>query len=1193
MVNTLTVPASAPAAAKPGGCDELALFGDPATLRAAAAIQAAFWRLTLPRREKACRHLREYPAAGIDSRRAGVKLPGAVSGQRSIHAALTAAGGADLADAAARLAGWAGLVVRFSELRWVLLGWMPDGIVSEPATEITRRLLCDAAGLAAVNPSTVVSAAAMTGFSAAGRGLADDVGLIDERALRQFAAGRGWVDSFDALAEACGFIRICGVLSARRGRTTATKAALIRLGYPATVPEVAEVCGRRRGEVSTAISVCESVSGAGWLRWVPDSAAAELFAAAVGLDVTVPGLVDDSGLVAGDKLAETAARAGWAGSVEDFASSLGFVRLFGRWATADTATPAVKAALGSLRRPATVDEIVEMTDRGVEDVSRVLRSCETIIACGDGLWRTCTDPRFADFVAAASAARDDVGVIDRAGLETAGAAGGWIEMIDEFAASCGYRYFNGQFASKRTHRAAVKAALLRLGDDAGLVEGDKLAETAARAGWAGSVEDFASSLGFVRLFGHWATADTVAAAVKAALGSLRRPATVEEIVEMTGRNVTGVRRVLRSCETIIACGDSVWSTCTDPRFADFVAAASAVRDEVGVIDRAGLEAAGAAGGWIDLIDEFAAICGYRHINGQFASMRTHRAAVKAALLALGDDAGLVEGDKLAESAARARWAGSVEDFASSLGFVRLFGHWATADTVAAAVKAALGSLQRPATVEEIVEMTGRNVTDVRRVLRSCKTIVACGDGAWRTCTDPRFSDFVAAASAVRDEVGVIDRAGLEAAGAAGGWIDLIDEFAAICGYRHFNGQFASMRTPRAAAKAALLALGGAASVADVAQAAQMTKNVTARALTACPSTRFDRTSRCWVVTPVKTARSAPDPATASSVPVCRVDAPAAARFAVSDPGAASTGAGPARPRRRDANPQRVEVLSAVRRLGRPVTITEIVERTSLTRKTVYTIFDTESSVVQVAPRRWNVDTFDGTLQEFAAAVAGCRDDVGLIDEPELRRIAETRGWSDTLFERLAHACGFVRLNGLLSAETTTAAAVKATLTDLDRPAELDEIAILCQMERHHVRAQTRSADSMVSVSPTRCVAEDARGGVYAQFAAAVQANRDDVGLIDEHRVAEIAAREGWDLSIETLISDCGLTRTRGRLVWASTAAAKTKAALLELGRSATLSELCDMTGLVYGRALSAVKDSTSVRRIATGTAHHPGLFTVV
>ena len=1072
------------------GCVESVLCEDPATLRVAERIESALRLFTPAKRRSAEMYFGEYPAAGSNPRGQRGVLAKPTPGQRSISATLTAAGGADLVDAAGRLAVWAGAVTKFRDLRWVLLGWLPEGIVSPLASAITRRLLCDTAGLVAVNETTVVSVQAATEFAAAAMGLADDVGLVNEPALRQIADHAGWDASFEGLVEACGFVRICGVLSASSGRVASAKAGLVRLGYPASAAEVAAMCHRDPSGVSSGLSVCETARKTGSKRWTLTDTDHKSV-------VSMWGHVDDAGLFTADTLAALAADAGWVGSVERFAALRGFVRLFGYWATADTPTAAVKAALGSLQHPATVDEIVEMTGCSVDDVIWVCRSVDTIIDAGDGCWRTCTDAGFVEFAAAAEI-RDEVGLVSVSRLDAVAAAGGWSSHIDQFAQICGYQRLHGHFTLKRTSRAAVRDALWALGG-------------AAR------------------------TRD-IASAAKVSYDS--------------------ARNALRNCPSTHF--DRV-SRC-----------------------------------WV---------------------LNTPQPDTPQRSIG----AGLISDEALAELAADERWDGSLEEFAASLKFVHLFGYWVTADTPTASARAALGSLQHPATVDEIAEMTGRTVDAVRWAFRSCDTIIATGDGRWRTCTDAGFADFVGVA---RDDVGLVDDVGLLAAATAGGWSDRIDKFAQICRYQRFNGRLASRRTPQAVVKAALWALGGAAAVRDIAQAAEMTNNETVRAVTHCSSIRFDRTSRRWMITTDDTAPQLPTSRTVDTAPRSTTSrtvdtAPQSTTSRTVDTAPQSTtsrtvdtapqlptsrtvdtaplsvatrGAAPERGPIR-AVAERAEAVAAVRQIKRPVTITEIAERIGRTHKAVYAIFDTEPLTVQVAPQRWNVDTFNGTLRKFAAAAAGCCDDVGLINETELRRVAQTSGWADR-FDELVQACGFVRFSGVLSAKTNTPAAVKAALLTLDRPANLDDITRLSGRDRHQVAAKVGSIESLMSVSPGVWVDKTARGGIYAQFAAAVQANRDDVGLIDEHRLTETATSDGWDVPIEALIGDCGLSRVRGRLAWADTALATIKVALLELRRPATLQELCTITGLPYGVTRASVARSASMHRITKGVPHHAGLIAV-
>ena len=1058
MFNQTLVPtfvSTASSAAAGNGCVESVLCEDPATLRTAAQIESVLRRFTPARRRSAEMYFGEYPAAASNPRGQRGVLARPTPGQRSIAAALTAAGGGDLVDAAGRLAGWAGAVVKFRELRWVLLGWLPDGIVSPAASAITRRLLCDTAGLAAVNDTTVVSAQAATKFAAAAMGLVDDVGLVNEPALRQIADRAGWGTSFEGLAEACGFVWICGVLSASSGRVASAKAGLVRLGYPASAAEVAAMCRRDPSGVSSGLSVCETVRKTGSKRWTLTDTDHKSV-------VSMWGHVDDAGLLTADTLAALAADVGWVGSVERFAALRGFVRLFGYWATADTPTAAVKAALGSMQHPATVDEIAEMTGCSVDDVIWVCRSCDTIIDAGDGCWRTCTDAGFVEFVAAADEIRDEVGLVSVSRLGAVAAAGGWSSQIDRFAQICGYQRLHGHFTLKRTSRAAVRDALWALGG-------------AAR------------------------TRDIVSAAKVSY--------------------------------------DSAWN---------------ALRN-----------------------------CPSTHFDRVSRCWVLNTPQPDTPQRSIGT--GLISDEALAELAADERWDGSLEEFAASLKFVRLFGYWATADTPTASARAALGSLQHPATVDEIAEMTGRTVDAVRWAFRSCDTIIATGDGRWRTCTDAGFADFVGVA---RDDVGLVDDVGLLAAATAGGWSDQIDKFAQICRYQRCNGRLASRRTPQAVVKAALWALGGAAAVRDIAQAAEMTNNETVRAVTHCSSIRFDRTSRRWMITTVDTAPQSTTSRTVDTAP----QLPTSRTVDTAPRSVAARGADRARGPIR-AVAERAEAVAAVRQIKRPVTIAEIAERIGRTHKAVYAIFDTEPLIVQVAPRRWNVDTFNGTLRKFAAAAAGCCDEVGLINETELRSVAQTSGWADR-FDELVQACGFVRFSGLLSAKTNTPAAIKAALLTLDRPASLDDITRLSGRDRHQVAAKVGSIESLMSVSPGVWVDKDARGGIYAQFAAVVQANRDDVGLIDEHRLAETATSDGWSVPIETLIGDCGLSRVRGRLAWADTALATIKVVLLELRRPATLQELCTITGLPYGVTSAAVARSASMHCITKGVPHHAGLIAV-
>ena len=82
------------------------------------------------------------------------------------------------------------------------------------------------------------------------------------------------------------------------------------------------------------------------------------------------------------------------------------------------------------------------------------------------------------------------------------------------------------------------------------------------------------------------------------------------------------------------------------------------------------------------------------------------------------------------------------------------------------------------------------------------------------------------------------------------------------------------------------------------------------------------------------------------------------------------------------------------------------------------------------------------------------------------------------------------------------------------------------------------------------------------------------------------------MSVGELVKVCELPRLHGTLAMADTAAAAAKAALLELGRPATLYELENITGYTYGAIRNALARVSSVQRTSRGVRGERGLLTV-
>ena len=243
--------------------------GDPLVLAAAAGISDAYQDLDDACRRVAAEELTYYPVLATDPRMAGPVLvdPGIV--HRRTAQVLTAAGGGYLHRAAERLVDWAAPVVGIVDLNQRLEAWLPDGAVMAPAARLTRRLLCDAAGLTRTPWSTfAVTVTALETFASAAMDAADDAELINENALRRASAELGFDDAaVEALCEVCGFERLFGSLAVRRNRFSLCKAALLDLGRSTSRHEIAELTGLSSEAAGMALSTCASVVRTGYNRW--------------------------------------------------------------------------------------------------------------------------------------------------------------------------------------------------------------------------------------------------------------------------------------------------------------------------------------------------------------------------------------------------------------------------------------------------------------------------------------------------------------------------------------------------------------------------------------------------------------------------------------------------------------------------------------------------------------------------------------------------------------------------------------------------------------------------------------------------------------------------------------------------------------------------------------------------------------
>ena len=689
--------------------------GDRGVLAAAARISDAYASLSGAMRRVADQHLIHYPVLATDPKLPGPALPEAGAVQRRTVQLLTAAGGGDLYDAAERLAGWAGPALKTAALTRRLEEWLPDTTELAGPVALTRRLVCDAAGLATTPWSIhAASVAVLDRFAPTAMALADDAELIDERALREADAVWGGDDIvFEALVEVCGFERVFGRLAVRRNRLSLSKAALLDLGRSATSHEVAQRTGLAAADAALAFTTCDSIVRTGYGRW-----AAHNDPRFVAFARTAAELTDHAGLIDEPRLVEAASRHGWDDTLDAFMAYAGFVLLNGQLAASDTNRAKVMAALVD-HGAATIEEIAEASGLSTTVVAATARRLEGVRTQAGLCWITDDPPTLP---ALARAHSDDVGLVDIDSLAAAAAAHGYETSVEQLAEHCGLVVVFGRCALKASTAAMVKAALLELGrpatvaelktltgrspkavshavvetpsivqvapkcwtvdtdgalaefaaaaadrcDDVGLVDEVGLQAFAAERGWSHRYDALIERCAMVRVSNRLAVSETVRAAVKAALSDFGRPATSREValvVEMTAGRVAAT---LQSIASVTRIGPSMWVT-----------------------------------------DELA--------DGAFVRFG-------AALWLCSDDVGLIDDTRLSQIANEQQWQIPVDDLVAMCRLPRLHGSLAMADTAAAAAKAALLELQRPATLNELAAITGRSYNNIRNALEGCESV---------------------------------------------------------------------------------------------------------------------------------------------------------------------------------------------------------------------------------------------------------------------------------------------------------------------------------------------------------------------------------------------------------------------------------------------------------------------------------------
>ena len=160
-------------------------------------------------------------------------------------------------------------VIATTEFERLIAAVFNDNSLMKPAVNLARRMLKSRLNYSCVADYCFNEAATdvvATLRDTAGE-VADDVGLIDEEALRNHLLDGEWNGYISQLIERCKFHRIGGRLVLRNTTKARVKAALLKIGRPATREEIAAISGLGPARASSHLSAIPSVVRMDKIHW--------------------------------------------------------------------------------------------------------------------------------------------------------------------------------------------------------------------------------------------------------------------------------------------------------------------------------------------------------------------------------------------------------------------------------------------------------------------------------------------------------------------------------------------------------------------------------------------------------------------------------------------------------------------------------------------------------------------------------------------------------------------------------------------------------------------------------------------------------------------------------------------------------------------------------------------------------------
>lgn len=177
--------------------------------------------------------------------------------------------GPEVSIITATLARKAGFVVGEKDLRLLVDELFEGEALQDPAVDLTRRIIEAALEYDCVRGVCANSEAreVLADFRKQAVELADEVGLLDEEALRASLPNEEWLRLFELSVERCGLVRISDRLALRSTKRARAKAAILTIGRLATLDEIAVESGLARTRLAGLLSSIPGIARASKTKW--------------------------------------------------------------------------------------------------------------------------------------------------------------------------------------------------------------------------------------------------------------------------------------------------------------------------------------------------------------------------------------------------------------------------------------------------------------------------------------------------------------------------------------------------------------------------------------------------------------------------------------------------------------------------------------------------------------------------------------------------------------------------------------------------------------------------------------------------------------------------------------------------------------------------------------------------------------